>query len=88
MGKNNTKKNKHKNEYYKKQTTDIISRKKRINSIKVLVTRNNLSKALTEVNKYLSEYPNDSFGLFQHANILFLLGELEEAKIEFQYIID
>lgn len=77
-----------KEEYYKKKTSAQISRKKRITSIKKLIESNHLSKALTETEKYLEEYPEDSFGLFQHANILYLLDYLEDAKKEFQYIID
>lgn len=77
-----------KQQYYKEQTNKIISQKKRICSIKKLVSENKLSKALAETEKYLDEYPEDSFGLFQQANILFLLDKLDEAKKSFQYIVD
>ena len=76
-----------KKEYHYKQLRETNSLKRRINSIKKLVASNKLSKALSETNIILEEYPGNSFALFQHANILYLLGEVDEAKKEFEYII-
>lgn len=36
----------------------------------------------------MNDYPNDCYGLFQHANILLLLGNLDDAEKEFKYIIE
>lgn len=77
-----------KKEYYQKEKNEEIIRKKRINSIKVLVAKNKLSKALAETRQFLEEYPDNSFGLFQEASIIYLLGDIQQAKEKLQYIVD
>lgn len=73
---------------YKKETNNRISKKKWISSIKKLISKANYSKALSEVDKYLDQYPNDSFGLYQYSIILKDLGKKEEAKDILRKIID
>ncbi len=74
--------------YYQQIETNKISKIKMIESIKELLHKNKLSKALATVDRYLEDYPNDPYGLFQHANILLLLGYIDEAKKEFLNIVE
>ncbi len=77
--------------YRKNQKEQLESRtikKKRILSIKNLITKDKLSKALTEVYNYLDDYPNDSYGLIQKANILMILSYYDEAEEALDIIIE
>ncbi len=64
------------------------SKKKKIYSIKKLIGKEQYSKALRETEEYLELYPNDSYGLFQLGCIYYEIGDVEEAKEQFHYIID
>lgn len=72
----------------KQQKETGIAKKKRISSIKTLITKNKLSKALNEVYNYLEDYPNDSYGLIQEANILMMLTYYDEAEEVLDIIIE
>ena len=73
---------------HRKARDEEFTRKKRISSIKLLVSQNKLSRALSEIQRFLEDYPDNSYGLFQEANIMYLLGDIEKAKEKFQYIVD
>lgn len=75
----------HKHYIKKSEKVDKI---KQINSIKDLVKDHKYSKALAEVEKYLYEFPNDSYGLFQKATILLFLKDFDEAEYIYKQIID
>ena len=75
-------------EVFLKKKNEEFSIKNKLVSIKKLICENKLSTALNEVEELLQEYPDDSIGLFQHANILYILGELDLAKEEFQNIVN
>lgn len=77
-----------KQEAFLKRTNEKFNLKNKLVSIKKLIGENKLSTALNEVEELLQEYPDDSIGLFQHANILYILGELDSAKEEFQNIVN
>lgn len=76
------------NRKFKEQKIKEINVKNKLNSIKILISKNKISKALSEIEELLEKNPNNSFFLFQHANILYILGEYNQAKEEFQNIID
>lgn len=75
-------------EKFRKQKNENYNIKNRLVSIKSLISDGKLSDALNEVEELLEKYPENDFGLFQHANILYLLGEFTLAKEEFQNIVD
>lgn len=73
---------------YIENMTTQISKSKWISSIKELISKEKYSKALSELEKYLEKYPDDSYGLFQLGCVYEEIGEKELAKDKFQYIID
>ena len=64
-------------ENFLKKKNEEFSIKNKLVSIKKLISENKLSTALNEVEELLQEYPDDSIGLFQYANILYILGNLD-----------
>lgn len=58
------------------------------NAIKQLVRENKLSKALSDIEEYVENYPDDCFGVFLYASILMNLNQLEEAKVQLNKLID
>ena len=73
--------------YYKKLDNNM-TKAKQINSIKTLIRKGMTRKAFSEVEKYLEKYANDSYGLYQRATINQLLGNLDDAKEDLEYIIE
>lgn len=72
-----------------RQEKDIqVAKAKIIKSIKTLINKGMTSKALSEVERYLEIYPNDSYGLFQRAKINRMLDNHERAKEDLEYIIE
>ena len=65
-----------------------MTKAKQINSIKTLIRKGMTRKAFSEVEKYLEKYANDSYGLYQRATINQLLGNLDDAKEDLEYIIE
>ena len=66
-----------------KRTESIIEfnkRKKELDAIKNLVKKNKLSKAISEVNKFIYEYPDDYYGKFVAASIYDKLGDTKKAE--------
>lgn len=76
------------NRQFKSYVDQRVSKSKKISSIKVLIEKKLYSKALSEIDEYLEQYPNDSYGLFKRAFVFSEIGEYDIAKEEFQYIID
>lgn len=79
---------KRKDRVYQKEK--LIKKKKMISSIKQLMTQGKYQKAYREINYYLEQYPNDSYGLFQKASILMEFGKdyYDEAEDIFTDIIE
>ena len=72
-----------KNRYEIKRTSalkDFNQRKKELLAIKNLFEKNKLSKAKSEINKYIEKYPEDYFGKFLAGNIYFALDDYEKAE--------
>ena len=69
---------------YKNATNERIDRFK---GIKRMVKENRLSQALSDIEKYSRDYPDDCFGTFLHATILTALGHLDEAVEKLEYLI-
>lgn len=65
-----------------------VSKAKRIKSIKTLITKGMINIAYNEVERYLADYPKDSYGLYQRATINGILGNVEEEKQDLKYIIE
>ena len=61
---------------------------KTYNSIKELFKKEQYSRALFEIEKYLKEYPNDEFAQYLHGKILIKANDTEEAKLVFKDIIN
>lgn len=67
---------------------DEINRKiKRLNSIKGLLISLKLNQALSEINDYLEDYPNDEFGRLCYGKILAKLQNYSEAKKVFNELV-
>lgn len=54
--------------------------KERLNSIKYLFKSKKDNQALTEITKYIEDYPDDAFGKYQYGVILKRLGRYDEAN--------
>lgn len=81
----------HKKRYERKNDTSIKNqqgKKKIIMSIRQLQNKGKFNLALTEINKYLELYPEDSYGIYQKACILLDLQYLNEAESLYKEIID
>lgn len=57
------------------------------NAIKKLVRDNKMAKALSDIENYTLEYPDDCFGTLLHGTILTGLGHLDEAKEIFEELV-
>ncbi|MBE6157316.1 MAG: tetratricopeptide repeat protein [Firmicutes bacterium] len=71
-----------------KDRNDLNERIDRYKSIKKIVNQANYSKALTEINDYMEQYPDDCFGKLLKGIILSDLKEFNQAKEVFQSLID
>lgn len=72
-----------KTRYEQKRTSSVKEynqRKKELQAIKNLFERNKLSKALSEINKYIEKYPEDYFGKFLAGNIYLAVDDYEKAE--------
>lgn len=58
----------------------------RLDSIKKMFIERKTSKALSEIEDYLEEYPQDYFGIFLHAQILSLAEDYNRAYKEFEKV--
>lgn len=76
------------NEENNRKKEYLKTKRNRIFSIKELVTKNKVSKALSEVDRYLEDYPNDSYGLVQKANILMILNCYDDAEEIYDFVIE
>lgn len=59
----------------------------RLKSIKGLFNQKKYSRALTEIEDYMNDYPRDDFAKYLYGKILTLIGENEKAKNTFEAII-
>lgn len=82
-----TKKSKSIKKYNQEKDLQVL-KSKRITSIKNLICKGMISKAYSEIENYLSDYPSDSYGLYQRAVINGMLGNIEEEKRDLEYIIE
>jgi len=64
----------------KSSVMDFNQRIKEFDAIKILYEKNKLSKALSEIEKYMEKYPDDYFGKFLAGNIYFALDDNKKAE--------
>lgn len=83
MGNRNNRR-KYKDIEIKNKTNERITK---YNAIKKLVREHKLSKALTDVERYIDEYPTDCFGYSLYGMILINLNQLDKAKIAFTKLV-
>lgn len=71
-----------------KLNNSVVKKKNRLINIKILIKKNMISKALVELEDYLYDYPNDSYGLLQYATALITLNKYTDSKKILNDLVD
>ncbi len=71
-----------------KLNNSVVKKKNRLINIKILIKKNMISKALVELEDYLYDYPNDSYGLLQYATALIALNKYTDSKKILNDLVD
>ncbi len=68
------------------QAKGINQRKKELESIKQLISMNSISKAHSELIKYMERYPNDYFGILLYGKLCIRLKDYENARLALEKV--
>lgn len=72
----------------KKKSNGIKKRQNKLNHIRNLIEEQNYKRALYEVVNYVNTYPDDTLGHYLYGKLLLRKNELQEARKQFQLVIE
>lgn len=71
-----------------KGKNDIKQRKNKLNHIRDLIEQEHYKRALYEIINYVNVYPEDTLGHYLYGKLLLRKNELQEARKQFQLVIE
>lgn len=72
----------------KKKSNGIKKRQNKLNHIRNLIEEQNYKRALYEIVNYVNTYPDDTLGHYLYGKLLLRKNELQEARRQFQLVIE